>query len=55
MAQKSDRRRAAYLRDNYDIDWSDVALYHLILNTAHTPREASARVIADAVARISTG
>jgi hypothetical protein len=53
MAQKSDRRRAAYLRDNYDIDWNDVALYHFIVNTAYTPREAAARTIVSAVRRTS--
>ncbi len=53
MAQKSDKRRAAYLRDNYDIDWNEVGLYHYILNTAHVPREAAAQIIVSAVGRSS--
>jgi len=45
--QKSDKRRAAYLKDNYGIDWNDAVLYHLILNTGRTSQDASARLIVE--------
>lgn len=49
LIQKSDRRRAAYLRDNYQIDWDDPALYHVVVNTGRTCLESSARIIQHSV------
>ena len=49
MIRKSDKRRAAYLRDNYDIDWDDITLYHFMINTGHTSQAAAARLIEQAV------
>ncbi|MDE3258644.1 MAG: cytidylate kinase-like family protein [Gemmatimonadota bacterium] len=45
LIQKSDRRRAAYLRDNYQIDWDDPALYHVVVNTGRTCLESAALII----------
>ncbi len=52
MIQKSDKRRAAYLRDNYNIDWDDITLYHFIINTAHISQEAAASLIEQAVGNL---
>ena len=49
MIQKDDRRRAAYLRDSYGIDWNDRTLYHVTLNTGRIPGEVSAGIIVEAV------
>ena len=49
LIQKSDRRRAAYLRDNYQIDWDDPALYHVVVNTGRTCLESAARIIQHSV------
>ena len=47
--RKGNKRRAAYLKDNYGIDWNDVTLYHIILNTGRTSQDAAARLIAEMV------
>ncbi|MDE2997572.1 MAG: cytidylate kinase-like family protein [Gemmatimonadota bacterium] len=49
LIQKSDRRRAAYLKDNYRISWDDPALYHVVVNTGRTSLESAARIIQRAV------
>ena len=49
LIQKSDRRRSAYLRDNYHINWDDPGLYHVVLNTGRTSLESAARSIQHAV------
>ncbi len=49
LIQKSDRRRAAYLRDNYQINWDDPTLYHVIVNTGRTSLESAARIIQHSV------
>ena len=49
LIQKSDRRRGAYLRDNYHINWDDPALYHVVVNTGRTGLESAARIIRHAV------
>lgn len=49
MVQQSDRRRGAYLRDNYGIDWDDPSLYHFVLNTGRTSLESAAGLIVHAV------
>lgn len=53
LIQKSDRRRSAYLRDNYQVNWDDFPLYHFILNTGRTSREAAARLIVEGVRSLS--
>ena len=50
--QKGTRRRAAYIRANYGVDWEDATLYHLILNTEWLGLEGAARVIADAARQV---
>ncbi len=49
LIQKSDRRRAAYLRDNYDVNWDDPALYHVVVNTGRTCLESAARIFQHSV------
>ncbi len=52
MIQKSDKRRAAYLQDNYAINWDDPVLYHFVINTGCTSQEAAARLIEQAVGNL---
>ena len=52
MIQKSDKRRAAYLRNNYDIDWDDITLYHFIINTGLTSQAVAARLIQQSVGNL---
>ena len=47
--RKSDKRRSAYLKDNYQIDWNDAAHYHLLINIGRTSEETAARLIVEAV------
>ncbi|MDE2887452.1 MAG: cytidylate kinase-like family protein [Gemmatimonadota bacterium] len=49
LIQKSDRRRAAYLKENYHFDWDDPALYHVVVNTGRTCLESAARIIQHSV------
>jgi cytidylate kinase len=42
----SDRRRAAYVRRHYHVQWDDLHLYHLLINTERTSVEAAAQIIA---------
>ncbi|MDA0746691.1 MAG: cytidylate kinase-like family protein [bacterium] len=49
MIAKSDKRRTAYLHDNYGIDWNDPDLYHFTINTGRTSLETAARLIEQAV------
>jgi cytidylate kinase len=42
---KVDARRAAYVREVYDVDWRDRELYDLILNTARLGHRGSAAAI----------
>ena len=52
LIQKSDRRRAAYLRNNYHINWDDPALYHIVVNTGRTCLESAARIIQHSVSAL---
>ncbi len=52
LIQKSDRRRSAYLRDNYHINWDDPALYHIVVNTGRTCLESAARIIQHSVSAL---
>ena len=49
LIQKSDRRRAAYLKNNYNINWDDPSRYHFVLNTGRTCLESAARIIQQSV------
>ncbi len=49
LIQKSDRRRAAYLKNNYNINWDDPSQYHFVLNTGRTCLESAARIIQQSV------
>ena len=44
--EASDRRRAAFVRRWYQMDWSDPALYHVVINTDVASEELAAAVIA---------
>ncbi len=47
-----DAAGADYVRAYYGVDWSDPALYHLVLNTGLWDIESAAQLIADAVKRM---
>ena len=49
MIQSSDKRRAAYLKENYKLDWRDAANYHLTLNTGTIPHDVAAALIVKTV------
>ena len=49
MIRSSDRRRSAYVKTNYDLDWSDASNYHVIINTGSVPDDVAATLVKDAV------
>lgn len=49
MIRSSDRRRSAYVKTNYDLDWSDASNYHVIINTGSVPDDVAATLVRDAV------
>jgi len=45
--QQTDRERAAFFKQNYDVNWYDLRLYDLVLNTAGAPyAETAAQICA---------
>ncbi|MSS70613.1 MAG: cytidylate kinase-like family protein [Candidatus Latescibacteria bacterium] len=50
--QKGTKRRTAYLKANYGVDWEDPTLYHLVLNTETLGFEGAAQMIADAAGQV---
>ncbi len=50
----SDKRRSAYIKDNYGIDWDDTTNYHLTINTGKTSEEMAARLIEQAARHVDT-
>ena len=51
----SAKRRSAYIKDNYGIDWDDTTNYHLTVNTGLTSEEMAARLIEQAARHVDTG
>lgn len=49
MIRASDRRRATYIRRNYDVEWSDATLYHVVINTGTVPDGVAASLIVHSV------
>lgn len=49
MIRSSDRRRSAYVKTNYDLEWSDAANYHVVINTGSLPNDVAATLVRDAV------
>jgi cytidylate kinase len=49
-----DRATAAYLKRFHGIDWDDVSLYHLVLNTGKLSLPAASRIIVDTVKQIES-
>jgi LacI family transcriptional regulator len=49
MVTERDKASADYLKRFHDIDWSDPALYHLVINTGQWNTEATAHLIVNAV------
>ena len=49
LVNERDRAGADYVRNFYDVDWSDSAHYHLIINTAKWGTETAAQLIVSAV------
>ena len=52
---KGTKRRAAYVRANYGVDWEDPTLYSLVLNTERLGLENVAQIIAEAAREIDKG
>lgn len=50
--QKGTKRRAAYIRASYGVDWEDPTLYHLVLNTEWLGLEGAAQVVADGARQV---
>jgi cytidylate kinase len=46
---KSDEAAADYLKRFYEVNWSDLLLYHLVINTGRWNTEAAAHLIVNAV------
>ena len=51
--EASDRRRAAFLRRWYQVEWTDPALYHLMINTDVASEELAAAVIVASTKELS--
>ncbi len=49
-----DRRRRAYIKNNYDYDWEDPLLYHLIINTGCIDLQSATDIIVDAYGKYSS-
>jgi len=49
LIKDTDRSRARYIRNNYDVEWDDPALYHLTLNTEKTGVDRSVHLVAEMV------
>lgn len=49
MIRSSDKRKSAYVKTNYNLDWSDPANYHVILNTGTVPGTVAASLVKSAV------
>lgn len=54
LVRQSDRRRAAYVKRHYHVDWNNPSLYHLIINTEKTGEELAAGCIVEAVQLLET-
>jgi cytidylate kinase len=52
MIQHYDEISAQYLSSLFGIDWEDLSLYHLILNTARISQEAAVEVVIAGVAHL---
>jgi cytidylate kinase len=52
LIEQKDKAAAEYLRHFHGVDWTDPALYHLIVNAARWDVESAARLIADAAERL---
>ena len=44
--KENDYARSAYFRDHYKIDWLDMSLYGLIINTGKVPLQTASDAIA---------
>ena len=54
MLKDSDRRRAAFIKRSYQVDWADPRLYHVVVNAAATTVETAARMIVAGVKSIES-
>jgi cytidylate kinase len=52
LVRVSDRRRGAYVKRHYHVDWNDPALYHLVINMEKTGVEFAAQTIAHAARQV---
>ena len=53
IIHKRDKSRASYIRDYYGQDWSDAALYHLVVNTSRWTMDGVAGLVAGAIKQIT--
>jgi cytidylate kinase len=54
IIEQKDRAAAEYLRRYHGVDWTNAALYHLIINTSKWDSDGAASLIADAAERLPT-
>lgn len=47
LIRQTDRSRARYVRSNYGVEWDDLAVYHLIINTEKTGVDLAVHLIAE--------
>ena len=52
LVNDRDRASAHYLKNYYDVDWSDSHLYHLVINTGKWDLEAAARIVVNAISQL---
>ncbi|MDQ7799336.1 MAG: cytidylate kinase-like family protein [Candidatus Edwardsbacteria bacterium] len=52
LIHKKDRARSSYIKDFYQRDWNDPALYHLIINTARINSQGIIAIINEAIKQI---
>ncbi len=53
IIHKRDKSRAAYIKDYYDRDWNDAALYHLVINTALWTEPQAVALVRAAVGQLT--
>ena len=52
LIKEKDRQRALYLQHNYQCDWTDATLYHVVFNTSRTSWENMADIVIDTHRRL---
>jgi cytidylate kinase len=55
MITERDRKAEDYVKNFYDIDWSDPVHYHVVINTGRWDTDAAARLIVNALSLLPPG